>query len=100
MAYTESATMKLNKEGAMIKIILDYQDNFNSVLNDLKKHMAKRNSYLHKVETDLRDRKHFNKRLTGRIINLERQCYGNKHHLHKDLWYSQCSKKKVLKRLY
>ena len=67
MAHTESSLMKLNKE-KMTRIVLDYQDKFDSVLDDFRKDISELKSNFSRVEVDLRDSKPLNEKLTVRIV--------------------------------
>ena len=67
MAHSESSLMKLNKE-KMARIVLDYQDKFDSVLDDFRKDISELKSNFSRVEVDLRDSKPLNEKLTVRIV--------------------------------
>ena len=67
MAHSESSLMKLNKD-KMARIVLDYQDKFDSVLDDFTKDISELKSNFSKVEVDLRDSKPLNEKLTVRIV--------------------------------
>ena len=67
MAHSESSLMKLNKE-KMARIVLDYKDKFDSVLDDFRKDISELKSNFSRVEVDLRDSKPLNEKLTVRIV--------------------------------
>ena len=75
--------MKLNKE-EIVRIVLDYQGKFDSVLDDLRKNISELKSDFSRVEAALRDSNSLNEKLTGRILTLEKQCYANNQYLRRE----------------
>ena len=51
MAHNEASLMKLNKED-LVRITLDYQGKFNSILDDLKKDISGLKSGLYGLKSD------------------------------------------------
>ena len=52
MDHTESFLMRLSKE-ALLRLLLDYQGKFNSILDDLKKNFDELKTKFTKLEVDL-----------------------------------------------
>ena len=82
MAHNEASLMKLNKED-LVRITLDYQGKFNSILDDLKKDISGLKSDLYglksdfsKLEADIQVTRNKNSKLSERLVTMER-CYAN-----------------------
>ena len=52
MDYTKSSLMKQNKDD-LVRLLLDYQDKFNSILDDLKNNFDEIKTKFTKLEADL-----------------------------------------------
>ena len=52
MDYTKSSLMKQNKED-LVRLLLDYQGKFNSILDDLKNNFDEIKTKFTKLEADL-----------------------------------------------
>ena len=90
MAYNESSLMKLNKED-WVRITLDYQRKFNSILDDLKKNILNLKSDLSglksgfsKLEADIQVTRNVYSKLSERLVTIERKCYANKQYARKE----------------
>ena len=82
MAHNEASLVKLNKED-LVRITLDYQGKFNSILDDLKKDISDLKSDLYglksdfsKLELDIQVTRNKNSKLSERLVTMER-CYAN-----------------------
>ena len=74
MDHTEASLMKLNKED-LVRLLLDYQGKFNSILDDLKNKFDELEAKFTKLEADANIPKNVNSKLSDRLINVERKCF-------------------------
>ena len=84
MANNEASVMKLNRED-LVKITLDYQGKFSSILDDLKKDISDMktdlsglNSGFSKREAYIKVARNVNSKLSERLVTMERRSYTNK----------------------
>ena len=83
MVHNKASLMKLNKED-LVKITLDYQGKFNSILDDLKNDISDLKSDLSgpkpdfsKLEADIKVTRNVSSKLSERLVTMKR-CYANK----------------------
>ena len=76
MDHTEASLMKLNKEG-LVRLLLDYQGSFNSILDDLKNNFDELKTKLTKLKADLNISRNVNSELSDKLISVERKCFAN-----------------------
>ena len=79
MAHNEASQMKLNKED-LVRITLDYQGRFSSILDDLKKDISDlkidlsgQKSDFYKLEADIQVTRNVNSKLSERLVTMERR---------------------------
>ena len=92
MAHNKASLMKLNRKD-LLRITLDYQRKFNSILDDLKQNIADLKSDLSGLKSDfsklaayMQVTRNVNSKLSERLVTMERMCYANE----------QCSRKERL----
>ena len=61
----------------MIRLLLDYQGKFNSILDDLKNIFDELKTKFTKLEVDLNISKYINSKLSDRLINVEWKSFTN-----------------------
>ena len=61
----------------MIRLLLDYQGKFNSILDDLKNIFDELKTKFTKLEVDLNISKYTNSKLSDRLINVEWKSFTN-----------------------
>ena len=83
MGHTESSLMKLNKEDS-VRLLLDYQGKFKSVLDDLKNKSDELKTIFTRLEADLNISKNVNSKLSERLINVERKSFANKQYCRRE----------------
>ena len=76
MDHNEASLMKLNKKD-LVRLLLDYQDKFNAILDDLKNNFDELQTKFTKLEADLNKSRDVNSKLSDRVINVERKCFAN-----------------------
>ena len=76
MDHNEASLMKLNKKD-LVCLLLDYQDKFNAILDDLKNNFDELQTKFTKLEADLNKSRNVNSKLSDRVINVERKCFAN-----------------------
>ena len=76
MDHTEASLVKLNKE-ELVRLLLDYQGKFNSILDDLKNNFDELKTKFTKLEADVNISRNVNSKLSGRLIDVERKCFAN-----------------------
>ena len=76
MDHTEASLVKLNKE-ELVRLLLDYQGKFNSILDDLKNNFDEIKTKFTKLESDVNISRNVNSKLSGRLIDVERKCFAN-----------------------
>ena len=76
MDHTEASLVKLNKE-ELVRLLLDYQRTFNSILDDLKNNFDELKTKFTKLEADVNISRNVNSKLSGRLIDVERKCFAN-----------------------
>ena len=90
MAHNEAPLMKLNKED-LVRITLNYQGNFNDILDDLKKDISDLKSDLpglksdfSKLEADIKVSRNVNFKLSERLLTMERRCCANEQYFRRE----------------
>ena len=63
---------KLNKED-LVRLLLDYQGKFNSILDDLKNNFDKLKTKFTKLEADVNISRNVNSKLSDRLISMLRE---------------------------
>ena len=76
MDHTEASLVKLNKE-ELVRLLLDYQGKFNSILDDLKNNFDELKTKFTELEADVNISRNVNSKLSGRLIDVERKCFAN-----------------------
>ena len=76
MSHTESSLMRLNKED-LVRMLLDYQGKFNSILDELKINLNDLKTKFCKLESDLHISRNVNDKLSDKLVVLERKCHAN-----------------------
>ena len=79
MAHNGASLMKLSKED-LVRITLDYQGRFSSILDDLKKDISDLKidlsglkSDFYKLEADIQVTRNVNSKLSERLVAMERR---------------------------
>ena len=88
MDQTEASLMKLNKED-LVRLLLDYQGKFNSILDDLKNNFDELKTKFTKLEADVNISKNSSSKLSDRLINVERKCFANENIPGENVWKFQ-----------
>ena len=78
MNHTKASLMKLNKED-LVRLLLDYQGKFDSILDDLKNNFDKLKTRFTKLAlaADVNISRNVNSKLSDRLINVERKHFAN-----------------------
>ena len=81
MAHNEASLMELNKED-LVRITLDYQGKFDSILDDLKQDicdlkndLSALKSDFSKLKADIQITRNVNSKLSKRLVTMGRRCY-------------------------
>ena len=59
-------------------MLLDYQEKFNNILDELKNDLNELKTKFCKLEPDLHIIRNVNDKLSGKLVGLERKCHVNK----------------------
>ena len=76
MDHTEASLVKLNKED-LVRLLLDYQGQFYSILDGLKNNFDEVKTKFTKLEADLIISRNINSKLSDKFTNVERKCFAN-----------------------
>ena len=78
MDHTKASLMKLNEKD-LVRLLLDYQGKFDSILDDLKNNFDKLKTRFTKLAlaADVNISRNVNSKLSDRLINVERKCFAN-----------------------
>ena len=76
MDHTKSSLVKLNKED-LVYLLMDYQGEFNSILDDSKNNFDELKGKITKLESDLNISRDVNSKLSDRLINVEQKSFAN-----------------------
>ena len=76
MSLTKSSLMLLNKEG-LVRMLLDYQGQFNNILDELKNDLNELKTNFCKLKSDLHISRNVNDKLSHKLVVLERKCHAN-----------------------
>ena len=74
MSYTELSLMSLNKED-LVRMLPNYQENFNNILDGLKNGLNKFKTKVCKLESDLHISRNVSDKLSDKFVVLERKCH-------------------------
>ena len=74
MWHTESSLMRLNKEH-LVRMLLDYQEKFNNILDQLKNNLNELKTKFCKLGSDLHIARNANDKLPYKLTVLERKCH-------------------------
>ena len=77
MHLTDSSLINLNKKD-LLRLLLDYQGKFNSILDDLKNNIDQLKSRFTKLEVDLNIFRNVNSKLSDSLTNVGRKWFANK----------------------
>ena len=72
----KAAVKKLTKE-EIIKLTLDYQENFNQELKSIKKNLSELSENFFKLEAELASTKQVNYVLRNQMVQVERKSWSN-----------------------
>ena len=72
MHLTDSSLINLNKKD-LLRLLLDYQGKFNSILDDLKNNIDQLKSRFTKLEVDLNIFRNVNSKLSDSLTNVGRK---------------------------
>ena len=76
MAHTENSISRLNKD-YLIRLALDYQQNYDILLDEISKKLAELSKSYNKLEADLENTNAVNESFRNQVITLEYQCWRN-----------------------
>ena len=76
---------RLNKED-LVRMLLDYQGKFNSILNELKNDLNELKTESCKLESDLHTSRNVNDKLSDKVVVLERKCHANERNIGHSCW--------------
>ena len=76
MSHIESSLMHLNKED-LVKMLLDYHEKFNNILDELKSDLNELKTKFCKLESDLHISMNVNDKLCYKLTVLEHKCHAN-----------------------
>ena len=82
MAHTLASREKLGKSD-LAKLVIDYQNKFDTVLNTINSELLDLKNRFTKLESDLEISKNVNNKLVDQVTRLERKCWENEQ-------YSRC----------
>ena len=82
MAHTLASREKLGKSD-LAKLVIDYQNKFDIVLNTINSELLDLKNRFTKLESDLEISKNVNNKLVDQVTRLERKCWENEQ-------YSRC----------
>ena len=83
MDHTKPSLMKLNKED-LVRLLMDYQGKFNSILEDLKNNFDKLKAKFTIIEADLNTIRNANSTLPDRLINVELKSFTNEQYFRRE----------------
>ena len=90
MAQSEASLIKLNKKD-LVRITLEYQGKFSSILDDLKKDISNLKSDLSglksdfsKLDADIKVSRNVNSKLSEKLVTMERRCCANEQYSRKE----------------
>ena len=76
MDHAKSSLVKLNKED-LVYLLMDYQGEFNSILDDSKNNFDELKGKITTLESDLNISRDVNSKLSDRLINVEQKSFAN-----------------------
>ena len=76
MAHTLASLEKLGKSD-LARLVMDYQNKFDTVLNNINSELLDLKNKFTKLESDLEISRNVNNKLVDQVTRLERKCWGN-----------------------
>ena len=76
MAHTLASLEKLGKSD-VARLVMDYQNKFDAVLNNINCELLDLKNKFTKLESDLEISRNVNNKLVDQVTRLERKCWGN-----------------------
>ena len=85
MAHTLASLEKLGKSD-LARLVMDYQNKFDTVLNNINSELLDLKNKFTKLESDLEISRNINNKLVEQVTRLERKCWENE----------QCSRRECI----
>ena len=76
MAQTLASLKKLGKSN-LARLVIDYQNKFDTVLNNINSELLDLKNKVTKLESDLEISRNVNNKLVDQVTRLERKCWEN-----------------------